>query len=801
MFKNYLTIAYRNLLKNPFYSLVNILGLAAGIAFTLLISSYIWSEWNVNRELRNAGRQYIIQSKWKDPNQGMELTTFGPLAKALQKQYPDLVKNFYRWDGITSNVTKGDKAFREGLQICDSTMLEMYGFTLLSGDPKTAFDGPYSLVITDEKAMKYFNRTDVVGESLTIENFSGSKHDFAITGVLKKPGRNSVTWITPDNDNQFFISSTNLNYFGRNMEVWPNQYIPSYIELQPNVSPEQLNTPIEQLIKLNVAPAIAANVTTFLKPLNAYYLDAFNGLIKKLMYAMAGIAFFILLMAVINFINLSVSRSATRMREIGIRKVMGGLKNQLILQFLIESILLTGLATLIAIGFAESARPMFKGIMGKDIPSLISLPVYSVAILAAAVLIMGTLAGIYPAFILSAMRSVDSLKGKLNSVGEKVWLRKSLVGFQFATAAIVFIGAIIISRQVNYFFKKDLGFDKDFIVSAQLPRNWTPLGVQHMSDLRNQFAAMPEVKNVSLSFEVLDGHSSGGIALYRTDRDSTFAITSSLLTTDEYYASTYGIALLAGDFYAKGGSHDSTKIVINETQSKALGWSIPDDAIGKQLKVIGNGQVLTVAGVTKDFHFGPLMQAIQPITFMQVTLNPIYRVFSFKLKPGDLSKSITSLQHKWNTVMPGTPFEYTFMDEKLSNLYLTELQLKKASSLATLLSIIIVFLGVLGLIGLSLQKRIKEIGIRKVLGSSVSGIIGLFVSEFLSIIGIAGLVACPVAYILMDHWLKAYVYRIDLSWLPFVFAIGVLGALTAILIILQTLRVANSNPIDSLRTE
>ena len=310
MFKNYFKIAWRNIIKSRFYSFVNIIGLATGITFTLLISAYVWSELQVNTHLKNADRQYILQSKWKDPNQGLELTTMGPLAKALRQQYPDLVANYYRWDGVTSNVSKGDKSFREGLQICDSTMLTMYGFTLLHGDPKTAFDGPFSLVITSERAKKYFGRTNVIGETLTIESFSGSKHDFMITGVLKNPLKNSVTYLNDDNNNQFYISENNISYFGRNMD-WPNQYIVGYVELQKGVKPSDLTKPIQYLMKQNAPPQIVAAMTPFLVPLKDYYLKANNGLIEKMLYALSAIAIFILVMAVINFINMSVSRSAT----------------------------------------------------------------------------------------------------------------------------------------------------------------------------------------------------------------------------------------------------------------------------------------------------------------------------------------------------------------------------------------------------------------------------------------------------------------------------------------------------------
>ncbi|MEP7322348.1 MAG: ABC transporter permease, partial [Saprospiraceae bacterium] len=800
MLTNYFKIAWRNLIKNPFYSFVNIAGLATGIAFTLIIGTYVWSEKRINHTLKNADRQYIIQSKWKDPNQGIALTTMGPLAKALKEQYPKLVANYYRWDGVTSSVSLGDKVFREGLQICDSTMFLMYGFKLIQGDPVTALDGPFSLVITDEKANKYFGKTDVVGKSLTIENFSGSKHDFMITGVMKKPVRNSVTWITDDNDNQFYINAANISYFGRAMENWQNQYTPGYLELQDGVQASDLQKPMEQLIKLYALPQVSENMTPYLVPLNDYYLSTNNGLIKKMLYALSTIAFFILMMAVINFINLSVSRSSTRMREVGIRKVLGGLRKQLVTQFLTESILLTAGATMLAFVISSMTRPMFSSILGKQIPSVLTFPVSFLMIPFLLVIVVGILSGIYPALILSAMKSVDSVKGKLSNVGDKVIFRKSLVAFQFIIAAIAFIGALIISQQVKYFFDKNPGFNKEFIVSAQLPRDWSPQGVIHMEDVRKQFVRFPEIKNVTLSYEVMGGNSSGSISLFRNDRDSTTAVSSSLMTTDEYFAATLDIPMAAGDFFAKPGSYiDSTKIVINETQMNALGYKNPDDAVGKLVRGIGGGPLI-IAGVIKDFNFGSVGKAIQPITFMQVTLNPIYRFFSFKLNSGDIATTMATLQKHWSAVLPGAPFEYTFLDDKLTQLYSNEIQLKKAAFAATVLSLIIVFLGVLGLIGLSVQRRVKEIGIRKILGSSVFGIIILFIKEFLLIVVISGVVACPIGYLLMNHWLKSYVYRIPLTAVPFVLAISVLGLLTAALICLQTLNIARTNPIKSLRT-
>ena len=799
MLKNYFIIAWRNIVKTRFYSLVNIAGLSAGIAFTLLIGAYVWSEFRVNSDLKNADRQYIIQSKWKDPNMGYPLTTLAPLAKELHEQYPGLVTNYYRFDGITSTVSSGDKYFREGLQVGDSTMLDMYGFTLKYGDASTALKDPSSVVITKAMAKKYFGREDVVGQPITIENFSGSKKDFMITGVLNDYTKNSATWLTDNNNNQFFLPFSSMTFFGRDAS-WNNAFIVSYIELAKGISPKQLEQPIKQLIKSNTAAAISDNITSYAVPLKEYYLTMFDGVVQKMIYALSFIALFILLMAVVNFVNMSVSRSATRLKEIGIRKVLGGLKKQLIAQFLAESIMLVLIATVFALIIYVCTGNYFGSILGKKIPSLTEFPLWFISLPFALAFFTGIVAGIYPAFILSSLKSVDSLKGKLKTVNEKIWLRKSLVGFQFGIAAIAFIGAIIISQQVNYFFSKDLGYNKDYIISAQVPRDWSPAGVQKKETIRRQFENMPQVKNVSLSFEVPDGNNGGQAPLYKYGSDSTQTIAAQVLQSDENYADVYQIPIQAGSFFG-GNRTDSGKVIINEATVHALGWSSNQEAINKQIRVPGDPTVFTVKGVTGNFHFGSMQQQVPPIIFFNVEFAPFYRYFSFKLKPGDINASITAVQKQWNALMPGAPFEYKFMDETLKNLYKTEIQLKQAAYTATILALIIVLLGVIGLVALNVQKRIKEIGIRKVLGSSVAAIIMLFIKEFVFIIVPAGLIACPAAYFIMHGWLNEYAYKISITISPFIISVIVLAAITAVLIALQTAKAALANPVKALRTE
>jgi putative ABC transport system permease protein len=799
MLKSYFKIAWRNLWKNKAFSLINIFGLSVGIAFTLLIGAYVWGELQVNQQLKNANNQYIIMSKWKDAAMGADYTSIAQLSRALKDNYPGLVANYYNSDPAYTNVSKGDRHFRESLQVGDSTLLNMYGFKLLYGDVKTALTEPYTVVITTEMAKKYFDKVDVVGQTLNFESFAGDNHDYMITGVLDALPRNSITELNGRNMSFFFNASAN-KFFQRDMTGWDNSATIDHVELKQGVDPKAVEKAMLVLLKKNASDDINQNLTPYLVKMQDYNLLANNGTIKKMTWTLSCIALFILLMAVINFVNICIGRASGRMKEMGVRKVMGGLRKQLVWQFLTESVLMVMLATVLALIIYTVARPYFGAALGRDITGLLNFPVYFYPLPFVFALLIGLLAGIYPALVLSALKSVDSLKGKLTTVKESVLFRKTLVAFQFATAAVVFIGVVIISQQISLFFSSNLGYNKDYVVYAQLPRDWSAKGVKKMEAIRYQFAQMPQVNSVSLSFEIPDGLNGGNVPIYRQGADPAHAVTTQALTADNQYAATYNIPLKAGVFFSPVYNvGDSTQIVINETEAKALGWSNANDAIGH--KIMYWDQPFTVCGVTADFHFGSMQAKILPITFINVNRSPYYRYFSFKVKPGDLQKSAEALQSKWAELLPGEPFEYHFMDDALTRIYTTEIQLQKAAYIATALSIIIVLLGVLGLISLSIQKRTKEIGIRKVLGASVAGITTLFLKDFLGVVLIAGIIACPLAYLIMQKWLSDYAYRINISASPFILSITLLVLITGVLIILQTIKAAFANPIKSLRSE
>jgi putative ABC transport system permease protein len=797
MLRSYIIIAWRNIRKNVFHSSINVFGLSIGIAFTFLIAAYVWKEAGVNSHLKNADRQFIIQSKWKMPNMGYEIATLGPLAKSLKEEYPSLVANYYRYDAITSNVSKGDKVFREGLQVGDSTLLTMYGFDLSYGDSKTALKDPYAVVITEDRAIKYFGKKDVIGETLTIENFSGTRHDFMVTGVMKKASENSITHLNSDNDNQIYLPLSASIFFGRPME-WGNQTIVGYVELQPGVTVKDVQTPIQDLVRRNAPPQVASNLVPHLVPLKEYYLKKDNGLVFKMLYTVSFIALFILLMAIVNFINVSISKSSRRIREVGVRKALGGMKKQLILQFLTESVILVSFATAFALLIYSFANSFLSGIVGKEIPRLSSFPVPFIVIPVLIAFVVGGFAGLYPALVLSALKAVDSLKGKLKTAKENTLLRKSLVGFQFFTASVVFIGAIIVTNQISLFFGKDLGYDKEYVVSAQVPRDWTEAGVQRMQTIREEFASMPEVKSVSLSWQMPNGWDIGKLPIFQQGKDSTQALATQSMVTDENYAQTYQIPVKAGRFFKSRS--DSLTIVLNETAAASLGWKNIEEAIGQQVILPGNSS-FAVIGVTKDFHFGSMKERIQPISFLHTDVYNVYRFLSFKLKPGNVSTSLQALQKKWAALLPGAAFEYSFMDDAIAKLYQSEIQLKKAAQTATVLALIIVLLGVIGLLSLSVQKRTKEIGIRKVLGASPSSIISLFLKEFLPVLFIGGFISVPVAWFVMQGWLNDYAYRINLGPQPFLISIFLLGLITTLVISLQIAKASAENPVKNLRTE
>lgn len=785
-------------MKRKLYSLVTIFGLSIGMTFALLIGNYVWGELQVNAVLKNADNQYILRSEWKEPDMGIEIATLGPLGRVLKEQYPHLVANYYRFDGITVSVSKGDKHFREEVQVGDSTLLSMYGFPLLQGDSRRALQKPNSLVITEEKAIKYFGRRDVLGENLTLNNFQGGKQEFEITAVLKNLPNNSVTNLLKS-PAHIFIPFTGFKE--RNgADSWDFPYMLTYIELMEGVKKEDVQKAITQLLSSHASENTKANLKVYFTSLTDFYKEQNNGLVRKMIYTLSGVALFILLMAIVNFVNISIGNASSRLKEIGVRKVLGSAKIQLINQFLAESFILVGVSTLFSFILYELGRSYFTTMLGKEIDSLFT----PFTLLAALIfsLVIGLLAGIYPAFILSGLPAIESVKGKFKSVKENLFFRRLLIASQFTIALFVLVSAVIISKQVHYFFSKDLGYNQDAVVSIATPRNWTPEGLQKMEGVRYELSKLKDVGSVSLSYEIPNGNFGNNNGIYKVGQDSTQAVYTQMLSTDEMFLDTYQLRLVAGRFFSgKNYTRTADGVVLNENACKSLGFKSPEMAIGRQISMHFNTNPYIVTGVVKDFHFGSMHEAIRPLLFLNTKSTNNYRYMSLKIVGNNLNKSMAAVEKRWKELLPDAPFEFKFMDDTLQQLYSSEIRLQKAAQLATMLAMVIVLLGILGMVSLNVSKRTKELGIRRVLGSSVFSIIGLFVNEFLYIMLIAMGIAFPLVVLGMNKWLQNYAYRIDLNWGMFILPAFIFGLMITLLIFVQTYKAAMMNPVKAIRSE
>ncbi len=804
MFKNYLKIAWRNLLRRKFYSAINIIGLSLGVAFVFLISSYVWQELQVNSNIKNVNRIFLLQTS----HHGSVGTVAAPspFAQELKEAYPDHVSNFYRSFWKSTIISNGEKHFRDNVQVGDSTLIEMFGFSLLYGNPATLFDDPGAVVITAERALKFFGSTSILGKTLTIQNNEEQKQDFVVTGVLKDFPASSINTVRANakvSVNSVFLSVSGVKQFykGEDFQNW-QALSNSYVELKEGLNPGNLVQPIRQLIDSRVPAKSKDGLQVSLIPLSSYHLDANNGIIRKIVYALTLTALFILIMAIVNFVNMSVASSMSRLKEIGLRKVMGGMKRQLILQFLIEATIISFSAVVFSLFIYQFFQPLTFTLLGKELPQLSSFPFYFICIPVLLALCMGLLSGIYPALILSSVSTAESVKGKLKGVKENIFLRKSLIGFQFFIAIIVFISATVIARQVNFFLNTNLGFDKDQILNVELPRNWTAAGVKKMQTLRNEIAALKGVAAASVSYSIPNRNTSGSPAFYKSEGNPSNIVEPAAIVADEKYAETFGIHIIEGSFFSAANTHyDSSTIVVNEAFVKALKWGSANEAIGRKLIRQDNNESYAICGVVKDYHFESKHEAINPLAFFHIQGAEIFRFISIRLDPSNMEETISGIEEKWKTLVPGSPFDYSFMNETIAVVYKSEIQLKKASYFATILALAIVMLGIIGMVSLSIVKRTREIGIRKVLGISVSGIILFFVKDIFWVMLASNLIAWPASYFILEKWLNEYTYRIGIDVYPFIMVSFLLIFSTLLLITIQTAKAATRNPVTSLRTE
>lgn len=798
MIGNYFKVMLRHLARHKVNSFVNVLGLTTGLTFALVIGVYVWGEMQVNQQLKDVDRLYVFDGT--DPR-GNWAGWFAPapMGPTLAEEYPQMVESFYRFYDRNVKISHADNHYHYQAILGDSTLFTMLGLPVLYGDPATALTEPNSIVITEKVAVGLFGRSDVLGETVTIRGFDGKNNTYRITAVVPKLERNSVTDLININA-QIFLSKKNNNDFDYpDPDRWDSESIITYLKLAKGAKVEDVEKKVAELTKERVPVAQQNDVTLRLKNLDDYYLLTADGAAKKMILTLSGIAIFILILAVINFINLSVSGAATRLKEIGVRKVIGSLKRQIAFQFLTESLLLTLFAGLLSLAIYGLLRSFFEGVFNTSLLALLEFRMQFWLWFFSILIGIGILPGLYPALLLSSYKPVDSLKGKLRFAGSGSWLSRGLVSVQFTISIFVFICAIAINNQISLFLNGDLGYDKSFLLTVSSPpRISTPQGLSQMESAKNEFRRVTQVDNVSFSWEIPNGNNRGDLNLYPEGGDKSKAVGTRYFLSDEDFEDVYKIGLIAGKFL--GDESDPWKyndVVINETASKAL-----NVGVGDRIKPVGVDSItFTIKGIVNDITQASMREARTPLAFFHPRQELAYRFLSFRLKPGNIQEAITAIETKWHEVFPEDPFDYEFMDDRVAALYKTETQLQKAADIGTGVMALIVAVGLLGMVSLAVSRRVKEIGVRKVLGASVINIIRLFSVEYITIIMISFAVAIPFAWLQINNWLNGFAFKIDITWWMFVLPAVILMTLALSVVMATTRKAAVSNPVDALRSE
>src|SRR5579871_1443648 len=803
MIRNYFTIAIRHLTRHKLFSAINILCLAIGITFTIIIGMYVMNQQEVNQSIKDVRNQYVVKSKWKVKEMGMDITTFGPLAKMAKEEYPTLVENFYRYNPVGTVVSVGNNHFKENIAIGDTTLVSMYNLPVLYGNKEKAFTNISSAVLTETVAQKLFGTKNAIGKSLIVETVNGAKQEYSISAVLKDIPKNSITGLIGVDYNLFVPTIGNQFYGGGDpAEGWNSPYEVGMIELKKGISPQQMILPFKQILKKYSDKNAQDNLEVELAPLKDYYLKNNNGAVQKMITALSFIAAFILLMAIINFVNINIGTSSYRLKEIGLRKVFGSVRRQLVIQFISEALILTFIAAIISLALYEMLRNLFGELLNTPLISVWHFDAVKIFLFASFLLFIGFISGVYPAFVLSSSNVINAVKGKIDSAKGGLLLRKELLIVQFSLAIIVFISALNVSKQMSYVFHKDLGYNKEQLLLVDAyPKQWDSIGVMRMKNVKQQLLQLREVKDASLSFDIPVRKPPGNITLYPQGQKDNNPLVLAVFSADQDYATTFGLKMAAGSFFNHSGGFIPAQIVINESAAKALGFSNANAAVGRQIQQPTGNPMLTIAGVIKDYHYSSMQQQIEPLVIIHFEDARAYRYMNLKLATDDFPKAVDAVKKKWKELLPDAPFEYVFMDDQFQSLYKSELQLKKATNIATALNLIIVFMGIFGVVAFTLAKRTKEIAVRKVLGADIKDILSLFIKDYAWLILIANLIAWPLAYIITNKWLENYAYRIQQNAIPY-FTVCIFIFVTAfILITAQCLKTAVTNPVKSLRAE
>ncbi|MFI5153895.1 MAG: FtsX-like permease family protein [Chitinophagales bacterium] len=809
MLKNYLKVAWRNLLRNKTFSLINLTGLATGLCCFLLIALYILDEWSYDRWEENADRIYRINADIRFGGGDLHMPfTSDMMGQLLKKDYPQLEQYTRIFGSTGSKLVKKGSSFinEEHIAHVDSTFFDIFNLPAIEGDPHKALFEPNTVVVTESTAKKYFGTTHVLGKVL--ETNDAKNPNYKITAIIKDIPRNShfqfgmlfsmknvdYNWgaITSHNFHTYIRLRKGTDYkaFEKNFDQYIDHYVIPYVKQFIQINNMDEFRKAGNKLEYSLIPLTRIHLYSD----RSYELSPSGNI--QFVYIFSAVAIFILLIACVNFMNLTTARSANRAREVGIRKVLGTRRKELIIQFLTESIVLVFFSLIMAIGIAWLVLPVFNDISSKSmkISSLFSSFIWPLLIVLP--FLVGLLAGTYPAFFLSGFKPIEVLKNKLRVGSRSGGLRSILVVFQFATSIVLIIGTIVIYKQLIYIQTRDLGFKKDQILII----NGADALQENARAFKNDVLQMNGVSSGTLSGYLPVSNSNRSDNSYSKEAvmDSKNGIDIQSWRIDYDYIHTMGMDIIKGRNFSKDFPSDSNAIIINETTAKFLGYN---DPLGKKLYTTGEkNQTISynIIGVVRNFNYESLRQPIGPLCFF---LSERGSLASFKINTSRIQLLINQIESKWRSLAPSMPFSYRFMDQSFDEMYRAEQRMGKISMIFSILAILIACLGLFGLAAFVAEQRTKEMGIRKVLGASVQGIVRLLSKDFIILVGIAFVISTPFAWWAMHKWLSDFAYRIDMPWWIFGLA-GVLAAMIALITVsFQAIRAAIANPVQSLRTE
>ena len=818
MFKTYVKIAWRSVMKNKMFSFINIFGLSVGLTCCILITLYIVHETSYDKFFKNANHIFRLGTVFID--QGVEDkggNTSAPLGRMLQQEYPEVqssarLLNLFRDDKTLFQVQLNGgkmKSFYETKGfIADSNFFQILPYQFKEGDARTALLEPNSVVINEDIAKKLFGNESAINKIVRVSSSTNGDTSFRITGVFREqPGPSHL-------EARFFLTfrGGRMNRFANvNPSLINNNMFYTYVLLKNADDAPKLERKFPDFIQRHLSEELKKNGKQrkyFLTAVPDIYLSGIKknntiaGGSKTTLFILGSIALLTLLIACINFMNLSTASSAKRAAEVGVRKVMGAQKNALLRQFLGESIVLSVIALVFALVFTALLLPVFEQVSGKHLVISSQQKILLASLFVVLALITGLFAGIYPAFYLSSFMPIKVLKGKFTNSLAAISLRKGLVVFQFIISIVLIVASVVIAKQMSFMRQKDLGFQKDQQVVIPLRTSTAKNSVQSFKD---EVANNTGIRSVGTSMAYPGIFFPQDWLMYREGQSMNSSKQVFINLVDNNFLQTLGVKLVAGRLFSSDFAADTlTSFVVNEQTIKEFGFRSPQDAIGKWLAFDSDGEQIrfNIVGVVKDFHFKDLHEAIEPFAFRFYNdANIGFNYMVAKLGGGNIGQSLSTLEATWKKLNPNEPFEYSFLDQDFQKNYEAETRQAGLIDYFTIIAIIISCLGLFGLATFTAEQRTKEIGIRKVLGASVYGVVALLSKDFLKLVIIAIVVGSPIAWWAMNKWLQNFAYQTSIGWQVFALTAVIALFIAFSTISFQAIRAALSNPVKSLRTE